>query len=85
MNDPVNPLQESLRARWEGKLPLLLHRARNFASAAAGRLRSSPHQDAEKAIREAYTAGYREGYWEGVCDTVECEAHMEHPLVVAHN
>lgn len=76
--DLLRDIQENLRLRWEGKLPHLLERARNFASASLGRLKApGARADIEKALREAYSAGYREGYWEGVIDVVECGARHE--------
>ena len=76
--DLLHTIQESLRLRWEHKLPRLLERARMFASAANGRLRGQGAQaDVEKALRDAFTMGYREGYWEGVIDVVECGANSD--------
>ncbi len=76
--DLLHVIQENLRQRWEGKLPHILERARNFASASMGRLKAHGERaDIEKALREAYSAGYREGYWEGVVDVVECGARHE--------
>jgi hypothetical protein len=34
----------------------------------------------DKALREAYIAGYREGYWEGVIDVVECGTAEGSPI-----
>jgi hypothetical protein len=74
--DLLGSIQDALRARWERKLPKIIERARNFASAAVGRLGLPADERAlvEKALREAHATGYREGYWEGVIDVVECGA-----------
>jgi len=76
----LHTLQASLRVRWDSKLPKLLDRARNFASAASGRLMQEGPIKIDKALREAYIAGYREGYWEGVIDVVECGTAEGSPI-----
>lgn len=72
MNVSLNNLHNKLRERWNAGLPDLLVRARNFASAAASRVLTGSRADLEQSLREAYTTGYRVGYWEGVRDIVEC-------------
>lgn len=77
--DLLRNIQERLHRRWEALLPRIIDRARNFASAANGRLQSSTGRDTvEKALQEAYAFGYREGYWDGILDVVECAARHEH-------
>lgn len=77
MND-LQTIFATLRNRWDHKLPKLIATSRNFAVASLGRLRANAERhEVEKAIREAFSAGYREGYWEGVVDVVECGSNSE--------
>lgn len=77
--DLLHTIQEKLRLRWDGNLPRIITRARNFASASMGRLRTQgTRADVEKALCDAYSAGFREGYWDGVVDVVECGARHEY-------
>lgn len=64
-------VQNMLKQQWELKLPLLITKARNYASAATGRLQPKD-SNTERSIQEAYLMGYREGYWEGVIDVLDC-------------
>ena len=77
--DLLHTIQEKLRLRWDGNLPRIITRARNFASASMGKLRAQgTRADVEKALYDAYSAGFREGYWDGVVDVVECGARQEY-------
>ncbi len=76
MNEKLfRSVQAALLARWDGKLSGILVSAKNFALGAVNRYRSLPEEnrevEVEKLVREAYLAGYRQAYWDGIVDFVE--------------
>ena len=76
MNEKMfQAIQAALLASWDGKLPALLVCARNFAFGGVTRIRSvseaEREAEIERSIREAYLAGYRRAYWDGIVDFVE--------------
>lgn len=73
----LQQIQNRLLTRWDAHLPHLLARARNFALGAK-------RVDAEQAAREAYIAGYRQAYWDGVADVVAAAVQPAPPPTDTH-
>lgn len=61
----VESIQLALEARWAGRLPTILVSARNWATGAL-----SHPKDYETMLQQAYLAGYRQAYWDGVEDFI---------------
>ena len=71
--DLLRAIYDTLQFRWGDKLPSIRSKAHNYASNVSTPGKAEPSStEFAKAIRDAYTAGFREGYWEGVSDLVEC-------------
>lgn len=68
-------VQAALYVRWGTRLPQILAKARGFSLVALDRIRSAPHEkqnaEVERAVREAYMAGYRQAYLDGILDLME--------------
>lgn len=84
MNEKLfRSVQAALLARWDGKLAEILVCAKNFAQGAVNRYRSTPETsreaEVEKLVREAYLAGYRQAYWDGIVDFVEASTEVKSP------
>jgi len=77
-------VQAALLARWDGKLSEILVCAKNFATGGTAKLRSTSESireaETEKAIRDAYMAGYRQAYWDGIVDFVEATTEAQQPV-----
>jgi len=77
-------VQATLLARWDGKLTEILVCAKNFAQGALNRYRSTPEAnreaEVEKLVREAYMAGYRQAYWDGIVDFAEASVEVKNPV-----
>jgi hypothetical protein len=77
-------VQAALLARWDGKLTEILVCAKNFALGAMGRYHSTSEanreSEVEKLVREAYLAGYRQAYWDGIVDFVEASTEVKCPV-----
>jgi hypothetical protein len=85
MNEKLfRTVQAALLARWDGKLAEILVCAKNFSIAGLGKFRSTPEADreaeVERLVREAYMAGYRQAYWDGIVDFVEASSEVKNPV-----
>lgn len=74
-------IQATLQAKWNSKLSGILASARNVSSAGMARIRGASadtkESEIERAIREAYSTGYRQAYWDGVTDLLEAGVDVE--------
>lgn len=79
-------IQSTLHTRWDLKLPNILASARNVSSAALARIRqasaSTREAEIDRALRDAYSTGYRQAYWDGVMDILEAGTEVETPADV---
>lgn len=86
MNEKLfRSVQAALLARWDGKLTEILVCAKNFAIGAVNRFHTTPEAqreaEFEKLVREAYMAGYRQAYWDGIVDFVEASTEVKSPAM----
>lgn len=79
-------IQVTLHAKWDLKLQNILASARNVSSAALARIRQASadtrESEIDRAVRDAYSTGYRQAYWDGVTDILEAGAEIETPADV---
>ena len=71
----VRMVQPALTERWSIRLPQILARSRSFAEGALVRVRAatstSRESEVDRVVREAYLAGYRQAYLDGILDLIE--------------
>lgn len=71
----VQMVQPALSERWGSRLPQLIARSRSFSEGALVRVRSAlpatKEVEVDRVVREAYMAGYRQAYLDGILDLIE--------------
>jgi len=78
-SDPSRALRAAIAALWDARLNNLAARALGLGKTRFGAKGPVPAELAREAVKDAYLAGYRQAYWDGVADLIQAGGDLDSP------